>query len=75
MTESKIQSEPCVENKYIIIVTFIKLYLPHYELTLGESTFYVFLEVNSPKNDIEKEFFEISIATSRYELLRKWERW
>ena len=35
--------------------TKLILYLPHYELTLGEfSVFYVFLKVNSPNNDIEK---------------------
>ena len=53
----------------------LTLYLPHYELTSGESAFYVFLKVNSPNNDIEKEFFEKFIATSRYELFPKWERW
>ena len=53
----------------------LTLYLPHYELTLGESAFYVFLKVNSPNNDIEKEFFEKFIAMSRYELFPKWECW
>ena len=46
----------------------LTLYLSHYELTLGEGAFYVFLKVNSPNNDIEKEYFEKFIATLRYEL-------
>ena len=32
----------------------LTLYLPHYELNLGESAFYVFLKVNNANNDIEK---------------------
>ena len=57
------------------VSSLLILYLPHYELTLEESVFYIFLKVNSPNNDIEKEFFEKFIATSRYELFPKWERW
>ena len=52
----------------------LTLYLPHYELTLGESAFCDFLKVNSPNNDTEKEFLEKFIASSRYELFPKWER-
>ena len=53
------------------VFSFLNLYLPHYELTSGESAFYDFLKVNSPNNDIEEEFFEKFIATSRYELFPK----
>ena len=51
----------------------LTLYLPHYEQTLGESAFYVFLKVNSPNNDIEKEFLENFISMLRYELFPKWQ--
>ena len=57
------------------ICILLTLSLPHRELTLQESAFYIFLKVNSPNNYIEKEFFEKCIATSRYELFSKWERW
>ena len=59
-------------RKFQCLLFVLTLYLPHYELTLGESAFYIFLKVNSPNNDIEKEFFEKFVATSRYELFPKW---